>query len=1624
MKPVSRHLCKPNQNQTSHQLKLLLPTSHQNRKQRKLKASQILQRNPSQRLKTKSPGEGGKATGPGKGDGKSKGKGDGKGKEGIKVSDPAAKPKGTPKSKATIPCLFFPKGTCNKGSECPFLHDAKAAPAAKAKSSAPTAKATVAFVAAAASVPKATAVHVETLVNENLKKSAWATFKSSVHAFVKPFLALLSLATGLGETQGVASVATLCGSNTTNCSPSTANMLGSIASSCNTILPDINVARSEFPAVPPDINVASPGLPAILSHAVTARSNLSSTFDLEWIADSGAGRDLGSERAFVQQGIPKEKFYEHISSVHPTKFETGNGTFTSDTCVDLQGESFGQAKFNVMDDCPLVRSLGKVVSSGKPFVWMPGEMPFFANSSDDVQIAADESQLLYAQRVEDFVPIFRENFKAAVSKALAGGSIEDDVVPECPPPSDPEDEDKFVDNGQGGEDLMREAMSIRHRISHMPKNPYCEVCRRARMYKAKTVKVRHNPLEARGNLEPVTKFGQRIASDFVVVNKTSDGTRESYVQVVRDEYSGYLVAYPVTKHDTETVTRNLLAFLGPAYHSTPTIMCKSDNAREFQASCNVLGFVHEPTLARRFPHNSKLERDIRTLEEITRSVHLAAGFHVVKDLWKCAVSYASVAMNQYHPLRGTDAEESSNRFVRATGSEFSGRELLLGQLVYVRKDPLERHKFEAAASPALFAGWRFDSGPLSFKNVYYVLDYESVRTQKAGYSITTAVPCEEVYVPDGPPVLPLKAAADDALAIFKNPEPEKLALIEVPFSELPSDVKPGTRHEYITLDRLIKYGCTPSCRACETASSTGRHTAACRARFDALIKADRVGRTPKTPTATTPVFEGGAPSTPLPVAAPEAAEPVPVVSPSEMPFSAGIPPGHPEYVERATAARVNTEVDELFKQNNQQRRSFRRKYHLKGYNTIFEYACSSKSVLGEMCDRIGVEGIRLSRDTLDLADENQVAQLLDQVDQRPGADGWVSLPCTDFCPWQRMNVHRYGEEYAKKLKKKRRHARNMFKLAKKFMTKILTEGGRVAIEWPADSEWWDLPEVQDFERENCFRRVYFHGCMLGVHGKEHPIKKPWCISTCDEAILSAFGEFQCDGSHQHEPAEGNQTKQTGFYTEQFVTVILECWQPQKVFKHIPDLSSVSALVTKNLTKSQWQKDEQAIQAIVKEAAGLRANGTWDDSTVIPVHVLKKTAKDRGETIKIAEVLTLAGIKHFEMPEEFHKYKGRIVYRGDQIRNQSGEHVFFTENETATTPTAIAALNLTLWFGLMTCVSCADCVQAYLQCTLDESTWVILPFELWLPEWKKLYEPNTKLAVRLVKSLYGHPQSGNLWQKFLEKQLTEIGGVPLESYPSNFVFRRGQNQEHTLILNIYVDDLTLAGGTKEIQRQFWDEIKLRVKIDPEEFIDEKGTKILGRVHSIHRGPTQNTMTYDMRAYASGIVDFFCEMTSVPKEKLRKVPTPCLPESNMTDHELSQEGELHSLAARILMRCLWLSRLARPDISFAVQRLASRVTKWTRWEDRQMHRLVSYLYATCDFVMRIAAEPNEQPTLHVFTDSDFASCPYTAKSTSGIVYVLKTGSSNFPLLWSSKKQSSTARSTTEAELIASWRGWKAL
>ena len=147
-------------------------------------------------------------------------------------------------------------------------------------------------------------------------------------------------------------------------------------------------------------------------------------------------------------------------------------------------------------------------------------------------------------------------------------------------------------------------------------------------------------------------------------------------------------------------------------------MVKSDQATETRAACKQLGCIFEGTLENRFPHNAVLERDIRTLQEVTRACHLQAGFDVVPGLWVHSVEYAATMLNAKHTASG----HAETRHKLATGFEFNGRELLLGQLVQYRADPLQRGKFDPSSKPGLFCGWRFDAGPKSFKQVFYVID--------------------------------------------------------------------------------------------------------------------------------------------------------------------------------------------------------------------------------------------------------------------------------------------------------------------------------------------------------------------------------------------------------------------------------------------------------------------------------------------------------------------------------------------------------------------------------------------------------------------------------------------------------------------------------------------------------------------------------------------------------------------------------------------------------------------------------------------------------------------------------------------------------------------------------------
>ena len=103
----------------------------------------------------------------------------------------------------------------------------------------------------------------------------------------------------------------------------------------------------------------------------------------------------------------------------------------------------------------------------------------------------------------------------------------------------------------------------------------------------------------------------------------------------------------------------------------------------------------------------------------------------------------------------------------------------------------------------------------------------------------------------------------------------------------------------------------------------------------------------------------------------------------------------------------------------------------------------------------------------------------------------------------------------------------------------------------------------------------------------------------------------------------------------------------------------------------------------------------------------------------------------------------------------------------------------------------------------------------------------------------------------------------------------------------------------------------------------------------------------------------------------------------------------------MRLLWLSRLSRPDLAFIIGKLASNVTRWSRWDDRHLLRVVSYFNSTIGYVTVGNVKHGIEPQIHIFTDADFASCPWTSKSISGIFVVIATDEARFPIYWQSKK-----------------------
>ena len=101
--------------------------------------------------------------------------------------------------------------------------------------------------------------------------------------------------------------------------------------------------------------------------------------------------------------------------------------------------------------------------------------------------------------------------------------------------------------------------------------------------------------------------------------------------------------------------------------------------------------------------------------------------------------------------------------------------------------------------------------------------------------------------------------------------------------------------------------------------------------------------------------------------------------------------------------------------------------------------------------------------------------------------------------------------------------------------------------------------------------------------------------------------------------------------------------------------------------------------------------------------------------------------------------------------------------------------------------------------------------------------------------------------------------------------------------------------------------------------------------------QNRCIVFWEGIMSSFVDLYVSISGQPISKLRKALTPFCPEGSLPTQDDAEAGELSSAACKILMKALWLGRLARPDIIKPIEDLATCVQKWSRNNDRQLASL---------------------------------------------------------------------------------------
>ena len=310
----------------------------------------------------------------------------------------------------------------------------------------------------------------------------------------------------------------------------------------------------------------------------------------------------------------------------------------------------------------------------------------------------------------------------------------------------------------------------------------------------------------------------------------------------------------------------------------------------------------------------------------------------------------------------------------------------------------------------------------------------------------------------------------------------------------------------------------------------------------------------------------------------------------------------------------------------------------------------------------------------------------------------------------------------------------------------------------------------------------------------------------------------------------------------------------------------------------------------------------------------------------------------------------------------------------------------------------DVKGAYLNGYLDEEIYMRQP---------PGFEDGTGRVCRLRRSLYGLKQAGNIWNRELDTALVDLGFKRLKS--DNCCYMREQGDDFDMLL-IWVDDIlsisTLDARNDAVERDLASKFEIKTIGEP--------SMLLGiQVDQNHKS---HSISLSQSVYIDTLLQRFALANANP------VTTPMDPNVNLDNWEDEEDtspiegsssNRLTDGYAALIGSLMYLAISTRPDIAFPVNKLAQFTSNPKTMHWTAVKRIFRYLKGTRDFALTYGGKDSEiwNEDLHIYCDADWASS-HDRKSTSGFVITLAGGA----VAWSSKKQTSVALSTAEAEYVA--------